>query len=51
MGQSCYLGKNQRERKRSPSQKVELGKDIDPYKITLEEAFKYLKPKTAKKKK
>ena len=33
------------------SKKVELGKDIDPAKITLEEAFKYLKPKTAKKKK
>ena len=33
------------------SKKVELGKDIDPTKITLEEAFKYLKPKTAKKKK
>ena len=33
------------------SKKVELGKEIDPYKITLEEAFKYLKPKTAKKKK
>ena len=33
------------------SKKVELGKDIDPSKITLEEAFKYLKPKTAKKKK
>ena len=33
------------------SEKVELGKEIDPYKITLEEAFKYLKPKTAKKKK
>ena len=33
------------------SRKVELGKDIDPSKITLEEAFKYLKPKTAKKKK
>ena len=32
------------------SKKVELGKDIDPSKITLEEAFKYLKPKTAKKK-
>ena len=33
------------------SKKVELGKDIDPTKITLEEAFKYLNPKTAKKKK
>ena len=33
------------------SKKVELGKDIDPAKITLEEAFNYLKPKTAKKKK
>ena len=33
------------------SKKVELGKDIDPAKITLEEAFKYLNPKTAKKKK
>ena len=33
------------------SKKVELGKDIDPSKITLEEAFKYLNPKTAKKKK
>ena len=33
------------------SKKVELGKDIDPTKITLEAAIKYLKPKTAKKKK
>ena len=31
--------------------KVELGKDIDPTKITLEVAMKYLKPKTSKKKK
>jgi DNA topoisomerase-1 len=33
------------------SKKVELGKDIDPTKITLEAAMQYLKPKTAKKKK
>lgn len=33
------------------TKKVELGKDIDPTKITLEAAIKYLKPKTAKKKK
>ena len=33
------------------NKKVELGKDIDPTKITLEAAMKYLKPKTAKKKK
>jgi len=33
------------------SKKVELGKDIDPTKITLEAAIKYLKPKMAKKKK
>ncbi len=33
------------------SKKVELGKDIDPTKISLEDAIKYLKPKTAKKKK
>ena len=31
--------------------KVELGKDVDPTKITLEVAMKYLKPKTSKKKK
>ena len=31
--------------------KVELGKDIDPTKITLEVAMKYLNPKTSKKKK
>ncbi len=31
--------------------KVELGKDIDPTKITLEVAIKYLSPKTSKKKK
>ena len=31
--------------------KVELGKDIDPTKITLEVAMKYLSPKTSKKKK
>lgn len=33
------------------SKKIELGKDIDPTKITLEAAIQYLKPKTAKKKK
>ena len=33
------------------SKKVELGKDIDPTKITLEAAMQYLKPKSAKKKK
>jgi DNA topoisomerase-1 len=33
------------------SKKIELGKEIDPTKITLEGAMKYLKPKTAKKKK
>ena len=31
--------------------KIELGKDVDPTKITLEVAMKYLKPKTSKKKK
>ena len=31
--------------------KVELAKDIDPAKITLEVAMKYLNPKTTKKKK
>ena len=31
--------------------KVELGKDIDPTKITLEVALNYLNPKTTKKKK
>jgi DNA topoisomerase-1 len=31
--------------------KIELGKDIDPTKIDLEAAKKYLNPKTAKKKK
>ena len=30
--------------------KVELGKDIDPTKITLEVAMKYLNSKTSKKK-
>ncbi len=33
------------------SKKIELGKDIDPTKITIEAAIQYLKPKTAKKKK
>ena len=33
------------------SKKVEMGKDIDPTKITLEAAIQYLKPKSAKKKK
>ena len=33
------------------SKKVEIGKDIDPTKITLEAAKQYLNPKTAKKKK
>jgi DNA topoisomerase-1 len=33
------------------SKKVELGKDIDPSKITLDVAMEYLKPKTTKKKK
>ena len=33
------------------SKKIELGKEIDPTKITLEGAMKYLKSKTAKKKK
>lgn len=33
------------------TKKIELGKDIDPTKITLEAAIKYLKPKMAKKKK
>ena len=32
------------------NKKIELGKDIDPTKITLETALKYLNPKTAKKK-
>ena len=35
----------------SASKKGELGKEIDPTKISLEEAFKYLKPKSVKKKK
>ena len=35
----------------SASKKVELGKEIDPTKISLEEAIKYLKPKSVKKKK
>ena len=33
------------------SKKVELGKDVDPTKISLEAAMEYLKPKKAKKKK
>ena len=33
------------------SKKVEIGKDIDPTKISLEAAKQYLNPKTAKKKK
>ena len=32
------------------SKKAELGKDIDPTKITLETAIQFLKPKTGKKK-
>lgn len=32
------------------SKKAELGKDIDPTKITLETAMEYLKPITGKKK-
>ena len=35
----------------SAGKKVELGKEIDPTKISLEEAIKYLKPKSVKKKK
>ena len=33
------------------NKKVELGKDVDPNKISLEVALKYLKPLTDKKKK